>query len=357
MASVTLSLILEKIASRDKDFRYMATSDLANELAKDSFRFDSPASEKQVSDVVLTQLEDSSGDISGLAVKCLGYLVNKNRTEQLQEVVAALCSKLLTSNKEQLRDVASLGLKTVVAELSSKKAGTLVAAATPRLIEGLQAQASDVVSSSLDILAELTARYGGVLPDQEGLKRALLPELDESRAGVRKRAIQCLASLAASLPPHSLDDLCATVFARLESRGLKQDTARTYVQAVAGISKSVGNKFGKHLPRAVPLCIRYLRVAAEGDEELREYCLQALESFVLRSPQDEVYPKVAPVLVQRFKEREETVKQDVFQAYVDLLRQVGLAARRSDGAATGLLRADIPAVMRAVSRQLRHKSA
>ena len=49
--------------------RYMATSDLANELAKDSFRFDSPTTEKQVSEVVLTQLEDASGDISGLAVK------------------------------------------------------------------------------------------------------------------------------------------------------------------------------------------------------------------------------------------------------------------------------------------------
>jgi len=36
----------------------------------------------------------------------------------------------------------------------------------------------------------------------------------------------------------------------------------------------VGYKFGVHLPRAVPLCIRYLRSAAEGDEELREYCLQ-----------------------------------------------------------------------------------
>jgi hypothetical protein len=71
-------------------------------------------------------------------------------------------------------------------------------------------QASDVVSSSLDILAELTTRYGSVLPDQEGLKRALLPELDESRAGVRKRAIQCLACLATSLPADSLDDLCAT---------------------------------------------------------------------------------------------------------------------------------------------------
>lgn len=45
------------------------------------------------------------------------------------------------------------------------------------------------------------------------------------------------------------------------------------------------------------------------------------------------------------------------QAYVDLLRQVGLAARRSDGAAPGLLRADIPAVIRAVGKQLRSKSA
>jgi cullin-associated NEDD8-dissociated protein 1 len=47
----------------------MATSDLANELARDTFRFDNPGIEKQVSDVVLTQLEDASGDISGLAVK------------------------------------------------------------------------------------------------------------------------------------------------------------------------------------------------------------------------------------------------------------------------------------------------
>lgn len=39
-------------------------------------------------------------------------------------------------------------------------------------------------------------------------------------------------------------------------------------------SKAVGYRFGKHLGRGVPLAIRYLRGAAEGDEELREYCLQ-----------------------------------------------------------------------------------
>ena len=127
--------------------------------------------------------------------------MNRNRTEQLQEVVAALCDKLTSSGKEQQRDVASLGLKTVVtgargwagvgegegggaawlvrgggsagvrhgggmawahgcmaweawrcalmlcppllstgSELSPKKASVLVGTATPKLIEGLKSQ-------------------------------------------------------------------------------------------------------------------------------------------------------------------------------------------------------------------------
>ena len=70
--------------------------------------------------------------------------------------------------------------------------------------------------------------------------QALLPELDESRAGVRKRAIQCLASLAAALPPPSLDDLCDSVFGRLEGQALKQEAARTYIQAVGAIRCTAG---------------------------------------------------------------------------------------------------------------------
>ena len=34
------------------------------------------------------------------------------------------------------------------------------------------------------------------------------------------------------------------------------------------------------------------------------------------------YPQVSPALVSRFREREESVRGDVFQAYVHLLRQV-----------------------------------
>lgn len=47
--------------------RYMATSDLLNELKKDGFRADADL-ERKLSNVILNQLEDASGDISNLAV-------------------------------------------------------------------------------------------------------------------------------------------------------------------------------------------------------------------------------------------------------------------------------------------------
>ena len=40
---------------------------------------------------------------------------------------------------------------------------------------------------------------------------------------------------------------------------------------------------------------------------------------------------MAPVLVQRFREREENVKMDVFTTFVDLLRQVGVVSKRFEG--------------------------
>lgn len=57
-----------QIASKDKDFRYMATSDLQGELAKDNFKTDGET-EKKLCQAILQQLDDISGDISGMAVK------------------------------------------------------------------------------------------------------------------------------------------------------------------------------------------------------------------------------------------------------------------------------------------------
>lgn len=59
------------MTGKDKDYRYMATSDLLNELNKEAFRPDADL-EVKLSTIVLQQLDDAAGDVSGLAVKWFG---------------------------------------------------------------------------------------------------------------------------------------------------------------------------------------------------------------------------------------------------------------------------------------------
>ena len=61
---------------RDKDFRYMATSDLLAELSKESFKPDSDG-ERRICKCLLKLVNDQSSDVQSLAVKCLSPLVRK----------------------------------------------------------------------------------------------------------------------------------------------------------------------------------------------------------------------------------------------------------------------------------------
>ena len=48
-------------------------------------------------------------------------------------------------------------------------------------------------------------------------------------------------------------------------------------------SRQAGHRIGEHLEKVIPLVVKFSRVE---DDELREYCLQAFESFVRRCPKD-----------------------------------------------------------------------
>jgi cullin-associated NEDD8-dissociated protein 1 len=288
MASLAVGLILEKIASKDKDFRYMATSDLLNELQKDTFKADGDT-ERKVSQIVLQQLDDASGDISGLAVKCLAPLVKKVNENRVVDIAETLCNRLLTG-KEQQRDIASIALKTVVAEISSGAcAQALVQALTPRLIKGITSQdtSTEVKSECLDILCDVLHRFGGLMvDDHELLLNALLMQLNLQRAGLRKRAIQCLATLASSMSDDLLARATVSVVQLLKNKDVKADMTRTNIQMIGALCRAVGYRFGPHLNEVVPLLISYCENASENDDELRENSLQALESFVLRCPRN-----------------------------------------------------------------------
>ncbi|CAN6475376.1 unnamed protein product [Victoria cruziana] len=427
------------MTGKDKDYRYMATSDLLNELSKESFKVESDL-EIKLSNTVLQQLDDAAGDVSGLAVKCLAPLVKKVSEDRVLEMVDKLCNRLL-HGKDQHRDVASIALKTIVAEVSNMSvAQRVIVTLSPQLVKGITSpgMSTEIKCECLDILCDVLHRFGNLMTsDHHTLLASLLSQLGASQASVRKKSISCLASLASSLSDDLLAKATVEVVHLLQNKGLKPEMTRTNIQMIGALSRSVGYRFGLHLSDCVPLLIGYCKNASEVDEELREYSLQALESFMLRCPRDitmycevilnlsleylsydpnftdnmeedtdhefqeeeedddsadeysddediswkvrraaskclsaiivsrpemlsKLYVEACPKLIERFKEREENVKMDVFNAFIELLRQTGNVTKGQSDikelSPLWLLKNEVPKIVRSLNRQLREKS-
>jgi len=288
MSSFTINSILEKTENRDKDFRYMATSDLLAELSKDTFKPDSD-SERKICKCLLKLINDQSSDVQSLAVKCLSPLVRKVHEELVDEVTMSLCSHVLTGSEEQ-RDICSIGLKTVVLEMPPTMANSAIRQLTPQLISGVQRDSLEVKLECLEVLNDLLRRFAASLAEAESREclNALFGELTSVRPAARKRAIACIASLSASLPDRMLESQCVgNIFNQLNAPNVKIDLRRTYIQTLSAISRSGGYRLGKQLDKMVPLVLTQCMPASKTDDaEMIEACLQALESFVVRCPKE-----------------------------------------------------------------------
>ncbi|XP_020253052.1 cullin-associated NEDD8-dissociated protein 1 isoform X3 [Asparagus officinalis] len=438
MSGVAVIPILEKMTGKDKDYRYMATSDLLTELNKEGFKADAEL-EAKLTNTIVQQLEDSSGDVSGLAVKCLPPIVKKVNEDRVLEMANKLCDKLV-NGKDQHRDICSIALKTIVSEISAPSlAQRLQDALGPQLMKGITSTGirTEIKCENLDILCDMLNKFGNLMEkDHDKLLAALLSQLNSSQASVRKKSIACIASLASSLSDDLLAKATAAVVQLLRNTNMKPEIIRTNIQMVGALSRSVGYRFGPHLGETVPLLINYCISASENDEELREYSLQALDSFLLRCPRDispyckdilnlsleylsydpnftdnmdedtdnegleeededesadeytddedaswkvrraaakclsaiivsrpemlsKMYWEACPKLIDRFREREENVKMDVFNTFIELLRQTGNVTKGHDSDVSSpryLLKQEVPKIVRSVNRQLREKS-
>ncbi|XP_054801363.1 cullin-associated NEDD8-dissociated protein 1 [Prosopis cineraria] len=439
MANLALTGILEKMTGKDKDYRYMATSDLLNELNKDTFKADTEL-EIKLTNIIIQQLDDAAGDVSGLAVKCLAPLVRKVSEPRVVEMTSKLCDKLL-NGKDQHRDIASIALKTIVAEVSTKSlAQSILVSLSPQLINGITGpgMGSEIKCECLDILCEILHKFGNLMAsDHELLLSALLSQLSSNQASIRKKTVACIASLSSSLSDDLLARATVQVVANLKNKAQKSELTRTNIQMIGALSRAVGYRFGPHLGDTVPVLIDYCTSASENDEELREYSLQALESFLLRCPRDisfycdeilhltlkylsydpnftdnmdedtddeqheeeeedesaneytddedaswkvrraaakclaalivsrpemlsKLYEEACPKLIDRCKEREENVKMDVFNTFIELLRQTGNVTKGqidvNETSPRWLLKQEVPKIVRSLNRQLREKS-
>ncbi|KAG5024111.1 hypothetical protein JHK85_020453 [Glycine max] len=277
-----------QMTGKDKDYRYMATSDLLNELSKATFKADADL-EVKLTNIIIQQLDDAAGDVSGLAVKCLAPLVRKVSEVRVVEMTSKLCDKLL-NGKDQHRDIASIALKTVVAEVSTQSlAQSILQTLTPQLIRGITGpgMGSEIKCESLDILCDVLHKFGNLMAaDHELLLSSLLSQLSSNQASVRKKTVACIASLSSSLSDDLLAKATVEVVTNLKNKVAKSEMIRTNIQMIGALSRAVGYRFGPHLGDTVPVLINYCTNASENDEELREYSLQALESFLLRCPRD-----------------------------------------------------------------------
>ncbi|XP_035780587.1 cullin-associated NEDD8-dissociated protein 1-like [Anopheles albimanus] len=294
MASYQIANLLEKMTSNDKDFRFMATNDLMTELQKDSIKLDDE-SEKKVVRMVLRLLEDKNGEVQNLAVKCLGPLVNKVKENQVETIVDLLCANMV-SNNEQLRDISSIGLKTVISELpqsSNSLVPNVCQRITGKLSAAIEKEDVSVQLEALDILSDLLSRFGDLLvPFHELILKALVPQLGSARQAVRKRTIVALSHLLTTCNNSAYNKVIEHLLDGLE-KSQNPGTIRTYIQCLAAICRQAGHRLCSHIERVMFLLNQY---SQRDDDELREFCLQACEAFVQRCP-EAIMPHI-PTIVE-----------------------------------------------------------
>ena len=227
-----------------------------------------------------------------------------------QSQIGEICDKLSTlivDGKDALRDIYSIGLKTLIADVPDEIGPLVSERLTSRLLNGItRAGSEDVKRECLDNMADLLRRFGHLAPrEHEAIMNAVVRQLDHEKPVIRKRAAVCLGSLAVVSSDALLNRLVEIILEQIDCAEKKKGNAsvdtRTLIQTIGTISRTVGYRLGRHLERLVPL---FLRFCGEPDDEslqndaaneLREHCFPGIESFVLRCPR-EVSPCLDSIL-------------------------------------------------------------
>lgn len=123
----------------DHDFRFMAASDLADELQKETFKLN-PKYERRVVDGVIKLLGDKSGDVQGVTVKSLGPLVQKVNEENVSHIIGALLDHIceVETKKSKMREISTLGLKAIIKSVDEKHGAVVSGQLVSELIKGVK---------------------------------------------------------------------------------------------------------------------------------------------------------------------------------------------------------------------------
>ncbi|KAA8499846.1 Cullin-associated NEDD8-dissociated protein 1 [Porphyridium purpureum] len=336
-AMFSVSAVLEKMGNADPDLRYMAVSDLLNELSSSApaagatpgataalpagsrisggggVRIDAYA-QKQLMNALFKLQRDSSSEVQGLAIKCLAPLCRLASAQLKEEIIELLCAGLLgkgqhatrdaaldaSSGLKSARDVAALGLKLIVTDISpaDESAAVVSNRVLPHLLAGIQQteqMVEAVKAECLDILQEVLQRFSSLVGSfHEQVLTVLLPETKHLRPLLRKRAVQCIAAVCATCSEpmfaHVLTSFQGTLHDVLSHQaGTVRADALTTLYLFAQISKTCTSRLAPFVDTLVPALMQMAGDAEHGtrgdddDEEnieMRELALSVLSTLL-----------------------------------------------------------------------------
>ncbi|CAE7776498.1 CAND1 [Symbiodinium sp. CCMP2456] len=300
MNPASVSQLLEDMENWDKDKRFMAASDLTQEVTMSNQVLDVHL-QKRVCQAFVKQLEDQSIDVQGNAVKCLAKIVCKFQEQQIGEVLAKLSQQVL-DGKAEVRDIYATCLKGLLSELPASCSALACQNVLPKMLHGITSIPSlEVKEECTDVFHDFLKRFGDnrimQWSDQDNMATSLLNLLKpkQHKTSLRKKVIACIGALSAVLADRQLDTLMRTLLADVRQAGSKSEKQK-YIQCISTVSRNVGFRIGQHLKEIAPLFFQIVNQATqedvsmegdnEKDHEVVENCLNAFECFVLRSSKE-----------------------------------------------------------------------
>lgn len=248
-------------------------------------------------------LKDTNSEVQGMAMKCLPHLAAFVETQNAVYLMEKLLDHVLDNSDARrqtgapdnvgtkaVRDVASFGLKSILTQLtpSAVNAKAISVNILPRLIKTISVttaggDATDVLIESLELVYEVLNRMGGLVAEKHvQITDAVFIQLLSSSPLVRKRAIACIGALGAVCDNHLFHFIVDKILVGLQNPS-SHEAIRTGVRAVRALSNNSGHRLGKHLQTLVPILFGQASPDNHNeDDDLRENCLQALESLCVR---------------------------------------------------------------------------
>lgn len=295
--------ILDKMDNSDSDYRYMATSDLLTQLQTNSLRIDLDA-QRRLCKALLKLLKDTNTEVQAMATKCLPYLTLSVHPTNAAYILEKLLDHLLqiptprtkSSSAESvraMRDVSSLALKSMLNQLTptTPHASILISLIIPRLLPPLSnliavAHATDVLIEVLELLYEVLTRMAPLCTQYHSqTSSALFHQMHSKNPLVRKRTIACIGALSACCQQDLFVAIVDTVLRDLQQPA-DTHSIRTGVHTIRALSKSCGHRLGAYVQDVAPILFDHAALdrggADDEQDDLRENCLLALESFCLR---------------------------------------------------------------------------